>query len=416
MNLFRKFRVSVAQFLLLVALIAIGAWGWVVPWPSSRTPEYWVSAVAFSPNGQTLAASLYVCHSVQLYTPDPKVGGADASQSFLLLSLPELKREKLFERSKRDGILGPFSVVREMGLGQSLDFSPDGKMLATKGLDNRVSIWNVGSGKKIRDLSAADYLSGAVSWANNGTLAIAAANACYVLPANATALQRITGPRDSVAVAISGDGNKLATANNWQETIELWDTHSGVRLQYLDSHCLFGKPALAISADDNLVAGGTFRVENNLGHPVIRLWDAASGKERTTWDLKSHVLAIAFSPDATALAVGCWGKLHILSLVGGKDYEIPVSGGIATVAFSPDGKLLATGDSQGTISLWNARTRTLLCETKLQPPLSLPVWLGVVVAAVIWVAVWILVTRRQKVALAKQHAVGPFAAHSSRGT
>ena len=65
---FRRLRFSLAQILLLVALVAIlVAAGIQLSQPSGR-PEYWASAVAFSPDGKTLAASLYIYHQVQART------------------------------------------------------------------------------------------------------------------------------------------------------------------------------------------------------------------------------------------------------------------------------------------------------------------------------------------------------------
>lgn len=384
MTSLRGMRVSLAQFLLLVALAAISVSAGLLLRQPSGTPEYLASAVAFSPDGNTLAASLYVYHEVQ---SGIRVMGADASQSFFLLNVPDLRKERLLERTARAGVLNVAWPVRKMGLGQSLAFSPDGTLLATQGMDNSVSIWNVDSGQKLHHLSTNDQLTGGVCWATNGTLAVSAGNACYILPTNAGALQKITGPLFSVAIAISGDGSKLATADDGFGRIELWDVRSAVRLYDFGREVFpFDRPGLAISADGQLVAAGSSR--------DVRVWDTAAGNERFSWH-HSKIFAVAFSPDATTLAAGGYSKLHLLSLKTDEDKVIDVDSDIATVAFSPDGKLLATGDSAGQVCLRDARTMKLMNQATLQPASGFPSWPALLAAGVIWVALWIRVSRQK---------------------
>lgn len=81
---FRRIRFSLAQLLLLVTLAAILVTAGISLSQPSGRPEYRASAVAFSPDDKTLAASLYIYHRVQAQS-ELRVLGADASHSFLLL-------------------------------------------------------------------------------------------------------------------------------------------------------------------------------------------------------------------------------------------------------------------------------------------------------------------------------------------
>lgn len=398
---FPRVSFSLAQFLLLVSLAAILISAGILLWQPSGDPEYWASAVEFSPDGKTLAASLYVYHSVQIWNPTPRVLGADASQSFSLLRLPDLNREKLLERTTRPGTISVRWPVRKMGLGHSLAFSPDGTMLATKGMENIVSIWDVDSGDKDRDYSPADNLSGAVSWADDETLVASATSSCHVLRANAPAIQIFTSQRSIGSVVLSRDGGKLATADD-DGRIELWDVRSAVRLHVLAAvgDC-FDRVSLAISPNGQFIAGGILIVKNGSGHVAARVWDTATGQERYTWDMPSAVRAVAFSPDGTTLAVAGGDKqLRLFSLNGKADDAIHNDDAvIAAIGYSPDGKLLATGDSRGQVRLWDVATKEMLREVQLHDALAIPNWFVLIIASLIWFVSWRYVRRKERLRL-----------------
>src|SRR5262249_16375450 len=93
-------------------------------------------------------------------------------------------------------------------------------------------------------------------------------------------------------------------------------------------------------------------------------WDAASGQELLT--LKGHsgfVRSVAFSPDGKRLASGSddrtvklWDTATGQELGALKGH----SGTVNLVAFSPDGKRLATGSADSTVKLWDAATDSLV--------------------------------------------------------
>jgi WD40 repeat protein len=110
--------------------------------------------------------------------------------------------------------------------------------------------------------------------------------------------------------------------------------------------------AVAFSPDGRWVVSG--------GHGELKVWNAASGKlERRLGGLEGRTRAIAFRPDSQMLAIatGVPGQSGAVSLVdfgGGAPTRIAVSKDeMLALAFSPDGKWLAFGGTDGTIGIWS---------------------------------------------------------------
>jgi len=200
-----------------------------------------------------------------------------------------------------------------------------------------------------------------------------------------------------VFMAFTRDGKFLVSVGGNDKLVEIWDIASGKRVRtiagkYVDSVTTLGKiNAAALSPDEKYLAvGGQLEfgtapggsageglTPTNVG--VIRIHDFHTGKVVAL--LRGHtdeVLALAFSPDGRQLASGSADNtIRLWSTAEWK--PVYMRGGhkdsVTAVAFSPDSKLLVSGSDDATLILWDVRNGLPLKDmTEVRPEKqSLPV-------------------------------------------
>ncbi|MFE2988625.1 trypsin-like peptidase domain-containing protein [Streptomyces sp. NPDC059262] len=175
---------------------------------------------------------------------------------------------------------------------------------------------------------------------------------------------------DISAMAFSPGGKTLATGDH-NGTVRLWEAATRKQQKILKSgDGMVGDLAFSSDGKTLATAGGS-RLATGEGNGTVRLWDVATGKQRSTFnDLASPayagpVYSLAFSPDGKTLATGLrdgtvrrWNlangkQLDTLGDVPGNDVAISDLVPVFSVAFSPDGKTLVTGQRDGTVRRWN---------------------------------------------------------------
>jgi len=129
--------------------------------------------------------------------------------------------------------LGHSSIV------SSVAFAPDGKVLASGGFDDVIKLWDVGSGRELRTLSAHQARVLSVAFSPDGkVLASGGADGAIRLwdGATGTELRAMKPDRFFVnSVVFSPDGKVLASGSGAGK-IELWDVASGRELRTLSGH------------------------------------------------------------------------------------------------------------------------------------------------------------------------------------
>jgi sugar lactone lactonase YvrE len=159
-------------------------------------------------------------------------------------------------------------------------------------------------------------------------------------------------------LALGPDGHLLALATrdtNQPPIITLWDTAAEQARRQLTAP-VKGIVSLAIAPDSKLVAAGTETIDKRAPAKEIYLWDALTGEVITV--LRGHRLvatSLAFSADGRWLAsAGHDGRVCLWD-VPGRRLERTIEGHerpLTCLAFAPDGARLAGGTTNGEVWLW----------------------------------------------------------------
>ncbi|KAK5312608.1 hypothetical protein LTR93_011270 [Exophiala xenobiotica] len=158
------------------------------------------------------------------------------------------------------------------------------------------------------------------------------------------------------------DGKQLASGSS-DCTIRLWDVATGLTSQEFEGHKALVE-GVAFSPDGKRLASAS---EDG----SVRLWDVAKGSTLQTLEsevrpdttgyispLDRVVYHVAFSPDGKRLASGQWnGMVKLWDVATGSALQTLANAHnnyVSDVAFSPDGKWLASASGEGIIKLWEA--------------------------------------------------------------
>ena len=255
-------------------------------------------------------------------------------------------------------------------------FSPDGRTLYTASNDGRVIVWDVAGDRRLGrpfptgyrfegGFTAFEAFRPAFALSPDGrALAVARPDGRVEL-IDAETLRRTASfeafpGRAALAIDYSADGRRLAVAGQGGG-VGVWDVESGEQLGAL-LRAPRGPGAVNPRTVDALAFGqGDLLAAAEVGG-AVRIWDVGRRELlRPPLRLPPSVHGLAFSPDGSQLAIpfGAFSAeapngVEILDVGSGERVARPSTDGeVVSVAFSPDGSLLAGGEVDGGALLWS---------------------------------------------------------------
>jgi WD40 repeat protein len=250
----------------------------------------------------------------------------------------------------------------------AVTFSPDGKKLAAGGWDNVVHVWDAATGREI----AASRPFGHTAWVHTvaflpdrKTLVSAAADGAVIVwdTAGGKPLRQGQAPTERAwCLAVSPDGKTLAVGCH-DKTVQFWDATT---LKTVGTFKADGSVrGLAFSPDGrHLAVVSGDEPDLRSARPVegqgAGVWDVSAGKRLARLDgHDGAVKTVAYSPDGKTIATGgADGTTRLWDAAKGQElrkFEGPTTP-VESVAFSPDGKLLAASARGGTTRVWRLAT------------------------------------------------------------
>jgi WD40 repeat protein len=205
-------------------------------------------------------------------------------------------------------------------LATCLAFSPDGALLASASYDNRIKLWDPDTGRERADLDAQLNQPRCLAFSSDGRLL-----AC-------------------------GGGRRLnSTAPD--RVAHLWEVSTGRLVHTFGDH---GEQVRGVVFSPN--GRQLITTEDT---QMVRFWEIETGRELRRFSEMSQVQCVAYAPDRQSVVWGMqFGTLTRLDLASGetRSFAGRHQGEIRSLAFTPDGRRLATGGSDNTVRLWDTQT------------------------------------------------------------
>jgi WD40 repeat protein/serine/threonine protein kinase len=257
---------------------------------------------------------------------------------------------------------GPRRLRGHRGEVLSVAFSPDRRYLATASMDRTAKLWEVASGKLLHTLGGHDTMVSSVAFHAGGKrLSTVTVDGTLVQWDVATGQRRRTwqghvGPLLNIAsdVAFRADGERFASVFK-DNTVRVWETESGAQVARFPSPLLLPQLTCCLSPDGKHLAVVTV----GAGQFNTRVLKTKSDKTVANLPGLRHMIHhLAFSADGRRLAAAAWdGTVTVWDVKSKRKlHTFRHDDRVTAVAFHPNGRQLASGSCDNTAKIWDLET------------------------------------------------------------
>ncbi|HZN63543.1 MAG TPA: PDZ domain-containing protein [Planctomycetota bacterium] len=247
-----------------------------------------------------------------------------------------------------------------------LGFSRDSRRLIVLSADNRLTVWDLGARRRVREIAPSFY-SHRFALSADGTRALGPAPDRRSLRLFDLERGVQIGSYPDIAVqaqtfALSPDGRRVSAVSR-EQAVRILDAATGDEQKSLVGPGTGQAGCMAWSPDGKQVVVHGW-------DSTIRFFDAATGETTASCATTGQVpFFVGFSPDSATVVVVNQAAGIVLFDRAGRELRTLEAGlaGSRSIAFSPDGLLMAANDVGGKTRLWDAKTWRHLRDLETGP-------------------------------------------------